>query len=93
MDRFVSGTRHCEEQGDDPPSLALRAMARWESVEASLRVGGSNPVFAPDENFWIASVSALTRSAGLIPGEACGASEAGSLALAMTKRMQQLLVT
>jgi hypothetical protein len=34
--------------------------------------------------FWIASVSALKRCAGLIPGEACKASVAGSLSLAMT---------
>jgi hypothetical protein len=35
--------RHCEEQSDDPPSLASRAMARLESAEAPERVGGSNP--------------------------------------------------
>jgi hypothetical protein len=40
----------------------------------------SNPVFC----FWIASVSALARCAGLTPGEACNAREAGSLSLAMT---------
>jgi hypothetical protein len=31
--------------GDDPPSLAARAMARFESAEAARRVGGSNPEF------------------------------------------------
>jgi hypothetical protein len=37
--------RHCEERSDDPPSLAMRAMAGLESAEAPLRVGGSNPSF------------------------------------------------
>jgi hypothetical protein len=41
---------------DDPPSLALRAMARLESAEASLRVGGSNPFFLCAAK-WIASRS------------------------------------
>jgi hypothetical protein len=31
---------------DDPPSLAVRAMAGLESAEAPLRVGGSNPFFS-----------------------------------------------
>jgi hypothetical protein len=48
--------RHCEEQRDDPPSLAMRAMAGLESAEAPLRVGGSNPFFLCAAR-WIASRS------------------------------------
>src|SRR5262249_57703957 len=43
MRRACTLQRHCEEQRDDPPSLAARAMAGLESAEALLRVGGSNP--------------------------------------------------
>src|SRR5271169_967725 len=42
----VASERHCEEQSDDPPSLAMRAMAGLESAEAPLRVGGSNPALS-----------------------------------------------
>jgi hypothetical protein len=57
----VSGCccRPCEEGSDDPPSLALRAMARLESAEASLRVGGSNPVLV--FIFWIVSLADADR--------------------------------
>ncbi|MGB6401052.1 MAG: hypothetical protein WBF73_36050, partial [Bradyrhizobium sp.] len=40
---------------DDPPSLAMRAMAGLESAEAPLRVGGSNPFFLSVAR-WIASL-------------------------------------
>ncbi len=63
-------------------SLAL-AMTDGQRVMARSRATKPSRIFQRCD--WIASVSALKRSAGLLPGEACGASEAGSRSLAMTE--------
>src|SRR5437870_12673736 len=38
---------NCEERSDDPSTLAAQATPGWQSAEAPLREGGSNPALCP----------------------------------------------